>query len=392
MKYLFSNLTATVLLIAPYSFKHTDIWYSPGRSRKLQQVEDSLRDLGFSIYSLSTLPVSLSPSHLSIRSLCTSSTPCTRLIQILYSTFRLIPQLSSSVTPNYILWVYNCRVSEFLPALIIHLFRPSIPIFLQLEDLPFARTINSGIRGFIDLICLQFLSVFAKDVFVVSHNVGVIFQRITPFSNNRFTILPPALSASFLSSTSSRSEPLSSTTISILYAGGYSPEKGVATLLNTFFRLPPERFSLMLVGHLPDQILSLSSTHSNILCPGHVSSDSLFYHYARADVVVCPHVFGTRSSFIFPFKLIEYIASGSIPLTTPMPGLEDFGLPSACFFRTSDELYSRLINIHSLWKEHSETLLLIKSKVRQHFSSHFLTEQLSASVNPYSKLLRTASR
>jgi len=374
---------STVLLLAPYCFSHTHPWHSPGRSRKLDQIEEALRHLGFSIYRLSTAPLRTASEIPGLYPLCSSHNPFVRILQILHSTLCFVSKLFSLPFTRYpALWVYNCRLNEALSVFIILFFLPRIPLFLELEDLPYARPSNSGIRGLLDLVCLQLLTARAKHVFVVSEEVGRSFQRLTPFFASSFSVLPPTLSDTFLSLISERSRPFNAKPINILYAGGYSPEKGVTTLLHAFFRLPLDRFQLTLVGPVPESFSTLKSSHPNLVIAGHVSDFILYSHYCSADVVVSPHEFGPRSSLIFPLKLLEYIASGSFLLTTPMAGLDLFGLPSACFFSSIDELHLKLLNAHSLWLENSKSLNEVSLNVRQSFSRHHMIQLIGSVMMP----------
>jgi len=371
----------SVLLIAPFCFFPSNSWYSPGRSRKLQQIEEAFNHLNLSVLRLSTAPISCNSNIPSLHSLCSSVNPVFRLVQIILSTICLIPKLSTYKTNSSLrLWVYNSRLSEALPALILCLFFPSLPLFLQLEDLPCARSFNSGIRGICDLICLQLLTARASHIFVVSQQVGITFQRLTPLSNKPFSILPPALSDSYLSLLKARSQPFTSFHVYILYAGGYSLEKGVATLLTAFSLLPSDRYFLTLVGPVPESIQSLTASLPNLFIPGYITDESLYSYYCHSDVVVSAHHFSTRSSFIFPFKLIEYFASGCFPLTTPMAGLDSFGLPSACFFKTADELHSKLLNVHSLWRENSSIIARMSCNVREKYSHSHMIEQIASVI------------
>jgi len=385
MKFPFSHQDQpTIILIAPYCFSHTHPWYSPGRSTKLQQVEDLLTHIGFAFFRLGTAQSSSTSHNPRTYNLCSSLNPLLRILQIPIATFRLIPKfICFSQHQRLGLWVYNCRLSETLAAIVICSFLPSIPLFLQLEDLPFARPFNSGIRGLIDLICLQVLSARATHIFAVSQQVGISLQRLTPFIAKTFTLLPPTLSDSFLQLLSTRPQPFNCKHISLLYAGGYSREKGVSTLLNAFSRLPPEQYKLTLVGPVPDSIASLKYSYSNLIIVGHVSTETLYAHYCTSDVVVSPHQFGPRSSLIFPFKLLEYIASGSFLLTTPMAGLDSFGLPSACFFSSTDELHLKLLNVRSLWHENSKTLQQASSNVRQSYSRYHMMQKIRNVLLPY---------
>jgi glycosyltransferase involved in cell wall biosynthesis len=356
-----------VFLVAPYCFNAKSCWYSPGRLQKLLQVESLLASLNCSIYRINTAPDICLDTQIPCLQLSTLGLP---LVRLLHSSFSLLLFLSrwrfGSHSPK--LWIYNIRFSESLIAIILLAFKPSLSVYLQLEDLPFARPKNSGLRGIIDYFCLYYFVRRADYVFVVSQPVGHTLQQMARINLPSVSILPPLLSPSFLSAVQQRERPFSQPNLTILYAGGYGAEKGVEDLISAFLMLPNKDAILQLIGSPPDSFVSAYSSIPGIHFIGHISNSALYRHYACADIVVCPHHLSGRPADIFPFKLIEYASSGSLIFTTRIPGAELLQLPEACFFDTVSELSSKLAEAESIWKLHDKALLESASLLRSHYS------------------------
>jgi glycosyltransferase involved in cell wall biosynthesis len=214
----------------------------------------------------------------------------------------------------------------------------------------------------------------------VSPVVGQVLQSITLATSAHLTVLPPLLSPEFLLIVDQRSQPFSQRITTILYAGGYGIEKGVTDLIQAFLRLPPDLFSLQLAGAVPDTLVSSLPSNNRIQILGHLDNSDLYSYYANADVLVSPHRVTQRSSSIFPFKLIEYVASGALPLTTPMPGVELLCLPNDCLFETVDDLASKLLNSRTLWIQHKQSILACSLNLRHSYSYKTLQPALAAQL------------
>jgi glycosyltransferase involved in cell wall biosynthesis len=239
---------------------------------------------------------------------------------------------------------------------------------LQLEDLPSARLANHGFAGFIDHIFTYLLGRRAKHIFAVSENVAAAFTRLSPVSQRKIHILPPALDPLFISKAERRIEPFSSSSFSILYAGSYQAEKGVDDLIEAFLRLPRGIYTLYLVGSAPIEISSKFKYCNEIVFTGVVSIDELFDYYVSADVVVNPHRSILNPDHVFPFKLIETFACGALPLTTPVPGVENLGLPEVCIFSGVDELTRLLSSAQSIWIDNRSLIRNLAFRARVNFS------------------------
>lgn len=105
----------------------------------------------------------------------------------------------------------------------------------------------------------------------------------------------------------------------LMYAGGLSELKGIPLLLDAFSRVREGTYELWITGTGPLQsaVEEAAARDSRIKYWGFQSRPALLALYAQADVLVNPH--STRSAsarYLFPSKLIEYIATGTPVITT----------------------------------------------------------------------------
>lgn len=365
-----------ILLIAPFCSESSSPWFSPGRYRKLQIIEQFLESESFTVTRINTAPFLL-PNYLhSSVQLSSSLQRLPRLIQTIRSaiSFSIKQKVNRRASS---LWLYNARFTEFIVAIIFLTFNPRLRLILQVEDLPFARSSNAGLSGIADFISLFLISSLSSQIFAVSPVVANRLTSIYRVNPSRVAIFPPILTQNLISIVKSRIEPFSSGVTSILYAGGYGPEKGVDDLISAFLSLDPSLFRLVLIGPIPQRLLPVYSSIQSVFCVGSISSSDLYKYYATADVVVSPHRVSLTSSFIFPFKIIELVASGALPLLTPMPGTELLDLPSICYYSSIKELSDKLNNSSMIWSYSRTILSRASQKIIEAYSETSLFPVLS---------------
>ena len=364
-----------IFYVAAFVGPESPNWFSVGRYRKIDQVLSLLSDLGFSIVGLNIAPVKGLCTHYKVHDLCFQSFLPLRLIQIAINSFSYL-LTSTNWRDKSILWVYNTRTAEAIATIFALAVRPSFRLVLQLEDLPFARRENHGIAGFVDQCFLLLLSWRADYIFTVSPSVRSSFAAIAKFKAATPAILPPFLDPHFLNTVVSRAEPFSSDIINVFYAGSFLPEKGVEDLLTAFRTLSTKKFKLLLAGPAPDD-LTIEYQHSpNIVFLGLIDNSELFQCLAHADVVVNPHRPTSNSDFIFPYKLVELMASGALPLTTRVSGAESFGLPADCFFDSASGLADKLSNAYLIWSQNRREILSVSIACRNAYSAQCVREDL----------------
>jgi glycosyltransferase involved in cell wall biosynthesis len=360
-------------------------WFSLGRMRKVRQVIAALSDLGYEIELLNIAPFKAnlrSPTGIlyGVKRLCSTSFAPVRFIQILLSSVSFFLPLRLD-TCHSAIWLYNSRLAEAIVALVALHLHPELRLVLQLEDLPSARHENSGLVGILDRISTILLSRRANHVFAVSKQVANAFSSSIDSCDSKITILPPALDPLFLQLAENRNQPFSSSRCTILYAGSFTEEKGVSDLIEAFLSITSVNQQLVLAGSAPQHLVDAFANLEQIHFAGIISDESLFELYTSADVVVNPHRLILNSNFVFPFKLIETVASGGLPLTTPMPGVEDFALPDDCIFLDTNELKDKLAHASQLWTKNKLSIQRASGRCRHRYSSEAIKNQILTALS-----------
>lgn len=105
----------------------------------------------------------------------------------------------------------------------------------------------------------------------------------------------------------------------VMYAGGLSALKGIPLLLSAFERLHGDAYALWVTGRGPleQMVVDAAARDGRITYFGFPSQRELLSLYARADVLVNPHSESSASArYLFPSKLIEYLATGRPVIST----------------------------------------------------------------------------
>jgi len=323
----------------------------------------------YSCYIFATSPRHVRHSANRIVEIGTVSHPLLRMLQVIGNSLIVdLSRLRSSSGTTTIL-TYNTRLPEAVSALLLKIRIPSAKLILQIEDFPSARYYNSGFTGFTDLLSTRILSLYAELVLCVSSNVKAAFLECTQSANLPVRLFPPMLDSDYILTVNSRKRPFSSSSINVLYAGSYGIDNDVLTLVQAFASLQGSELTLNLVGEVPKHIQEICSAISSIRIVGYVELARLFDYYAFCDVVILTHSRVNNPSYIYPFKLIEILASGALPLISRNINLGDLLVPEACLFNAANDLTSLLLSSRKVWAENSCILDDLAATCRMRFNS-----------------------
>ena len=365
------------LVVAPYCTDASSSWYSPGRNAKLNQVFQILCSSGLPLIILNTCPVLNGSPLKNELQISRINAKFPRLISFLTLSRRRLPD-----QPYTIIWVYNSRVPEMILVWRLRQLYPDMRLIVELEDLPAARKANASWRGLLDWFSTFWLVQRASLVLCVSGEAADSLQARIPISPSRLQIFPPLLDNNFLSAVERRQKsPFSRHFIRVLYAGGYSPEKGVDDLLWAFSSLDPSLYRLHLVGPVTDSIRLAAREMPNVYVHGVIESNVLYTFYRLADVVVNPHRQILHGSHVFPFKSIEQAACGALPLQSTALNTGVTKLPSPCLFANRKELLVALYNSRQIWSDHQRQILQISESLRHRFGLKYFSTNFIASIN-----------
>jgi glycosyltransferase involved in cell wall biosynthesis len=377
-----------IFYVAAFADQGDASWFSLGRMRKVQQVATALISLEHKPEFLNIAPlriksINLCGTVLPVKRLCTVSFLPLRFLQLFYNSARFFYSAYGQ-SSNAVVWLYNTRLAESIVAFVALLIRPQLSLVLQLEDLPSARSANDGLRGRLDRWCTAWMSRRADCVFAVSEQVARAYSFLVKVPTEAITNLPPTLDPLFLQLAQGRKQPFSSSSAQIFYAGSFSKEKGVDDLIEAFLAIRSPSCKLLLAGSAPESLVQAHRLNNSIHFLGIVSNLELFRLYTSVDVVVNPHKPILNPDHVFPFKLIETVASGALPLTTPVPGAEDLGLPAECFFHDAESLASKLNHAPDLWKSRRSTIESASQACRSKYSFDAAKESLARGLSEIS--------
>lgn len=253
------------------------------------------------------------------------------------------------------LWLYNGYSFESIFALNSpgHL---NSKIVLELEDLHTARHRGLSFKPFIDRIFFSKLIGKVDFAWAVNDSVreyltlhGVRSEVLQGIVDNR------------LSGPDVKSEvDTVSGPVKCGYFGGLSSEKG-ADLVLALGKNLPMGLELHVCGAGPLSNEFDEVNESGFFFHGCVDSDELYRTMRDCDVVVNPHSsIECMDNGVFPFKVVEYIASGCVVVSTELPKVELEGLlDGVVYFESNlDDLKCVLVSIArdlSLHRKKSES-------------------------------------
>lgn len=218
--------------------------------------------------------------------------------------------------PPSSLVVYNCYIAESFVIIIARWFF-GIPTVVVLDDLPGVR---GGIRSpkvILERICSWF-SLRCVDSFVlVNNSISKHVRRKGVY----FTVLPGIVDDRLLRYRRTRCCPFSKNNYTLFYCGGLSFERGVNSLIDLVDYLP-EKWRIVVAGAGPMEGIFKeldAKFNGKIKYLGCIDDDQLFRFLCEADAVINPLEQLNDSDGVFPFKVIEYIASGSHVISVGLP-------------------------------------------------------------------------
>ncbi len=116
----------------------------------------------------------------------------------------------------------------------------------------------------------------------------------------------------------------------ILYTGALDKRNGILNLIEAFMQLKEREISLVLCGEgdLKENITALSKENEKIIYLGQISHDAALELQREASILVNPRLATENfSTYSFPSKTMEYLASGTPLIMYKLDSLPDEYLP-----------------------------------------------------------------
>lgn len=331
-----------IVVIAPYSPAGRSPTPHLGAARKIEAVIDILSQLETTITLVNTAheqeivsPLSKSTTTIAGKQLIeiTPPTYSNRKRGKFLNLFNT-PEISDAVLEMgepILVWLYNGYAMESRLGLELKR-RTGCHIIQEMEDWHFSRKRGLNPKPFIDWWFWREAARRATHIFSVNDTVANYSRQMNPHLS-----LFPGVVADSISSLKIARPPFLSTdgTVTLGYFGGLSEEKGAHHIISLLKTLPIwYKFIVTGAGPLESEFsLAAKQSDGRLMFHGRVTDETLTALIGQCDVLLNPHSPITRmGNGVFPFKVIEAIASGRMLISTSLPreGLEDV-LQGVCF-------------------------------------------------------------
>ncbi len=314
------------------STKHK--WYSSGGNTKVLQTINLLKKISDNLIFVNFTPKEYGKIIPNTINICSSFNSFIYSLEILFS-FRSIKNYISK-NEKLIILIYNPRFTSLLFYISSIFLLKKISLIIQVEDIPGAR---KNIFDLLDKISFKILTIFSKHIFFAGEGMLKRFQEKNPNMSN-ISLYPPCLTKEFINKINKRTPPFEGKYINVIYAGGYSEEKGIYDLIEAFKEVSISNYRLNIYGYFPEKIKRNYLKNKSITFHGFVSKKELINSYSNCDIIVNPHKLITNNNYIFPCKNIEIFSCGAFPIVSELSicGLELLGIRDFCTFKDFNEL------------------------------------------------------
>lgn len=318
-----------IIIVAPYSPAGRSQTPHLGAARKIETVVDILSQFGMPIVLVNTAheqevaaPTAVCGARIAGITV-TEVTPPTYLkrrrgkLRNIFDVAQVAEVVVALGKPRLV-WLYNGYAMESRLGVELRR-RCGCKIIQEMEDWHFSRSRGLNPKPLFDWWLWREAAKQAAHVFAVNEALA---DRVRPL-NASVSLFPGAVAPGIAGIRAAR-PPFSQAdgSVTIGYFGGLSAEKGADSVL-ALSALLPNHYRLIVTGSGPlqDDFAANSAGNAGKLeFHGRVDDSRLIELIARCDVLLNPHSpIDRMANGIFPFKVIEAIASGRMLVSTSLP-------------------------------------------------------------------------
>ncbi|WP_435234246.1 glycosyltransferase [Psychromonas sp. PT13] len=366
-----------IIIVAPYSPVSLTSTPHLGAARKIEMVIETLSELDSDIMLVNSAHNNLD-AVAQIEEIIISGVTVKHYTLTCYSSQKLgklfnLKDASAAVNKCLefgnpkLLWLYNSYAFENNFSRILNK-KVDVPVIFEFEDWHFSRSRGLNPKPYIDHLLWKLNLKNINFAFGVNDKLVNKMKKFGVSSQ----LLPGIVPVNLIESCD-KSCCFNNKLIKVGYFGGLSVEKGVDKIIEIVEQLP-ENFKLVIsgAGHLETNLQELMEQFSDKLeFHGRVSESQLYTLIASVDVILNPHSPITdMSEGVFPFKVIEGIASGRLLISTPVPSAKVAGLLDGVLFYdgTSNQLLDSIVSSKDFYNNHNEKIIASMCIAREEFS------------------------
>lgn len=319
-----------IVVIAPYAPVGRSLHPHLGAARKIESVVSILGRIGPPLVLINTAHEVEESAALSVHDSVISGSPITEIIPPTYSSrrygkFRNIFDMDAIVDAllkignPQLVWLYNGYALESRLGVDLQR-RTGCRVVQEMEDWHFSRQRGLNPKPLFDWWFWRAAARKATHIFAVNQSLADRSRRLNP----RVSLFPGVVAAG-VAEIRSRRSPFSALDgiVTVGYFGGLSEEKGADRVLK-LLEVMPSMYRLIVTGAGPleDVFKSAAACSGGRLeFHGRVNDGLLNELLSRCDILLNPHSPISRmNNGVFPFKVIESVATGRLLISTTLPG------------------------------------------------------------------------
>lgn len=386
-----------IVIVAPYSPPNRTGYVHLGASRKLEAVVSILSRLNFQFVLVNSAhnanqisPISVKNSKIGNVNLLEITPPISSNSTIgklknIFCVDQILSEIKKLGIPKLI-WFYNGYAFEMCLAFKAQKIF-SAPMILEFEDWHFSRYRGFNPKPYIDYLFWRKAAPLMSATFAVN---SFLASKMHGYEND--VELLPGIVPAALVRISNECPPFSSDTdhVNVGYFGGLSVEKGADIILQLVDKLP-SAYTLHVTGAGPleAEFMAFSKARPEQLrFYGRVDDVTLYQLIAKCDVILNPHVsIESMNNGVFPFKVIEAVASGRLLISTAVPtdGLDDL-LAGVQFVEHSKKaFFGAIVVCRQYYLNHAVLISQCAEIASQRFGEISLLDRVKAIMNNHDK-------
>lgn len=352
-------------------------WYSSGGNTKVLQTINILKKISDHLIFVNFTPKETGKIIANTINICSSYNRIIYSLEILFSFLSIKKFISKR--DKLVILIYNPRFTSLLFYISSTFLFKHVSLLIQVEDIPGARKNNFDL---LDKISFKILSIFAKHIFFAGEDMLKKFQERNPNFTN-ISLYPPYLTKEFVNKISKRKSPFEDKYINVIYAGGYSKEKGIYDLIEVFKKIKLRNYRLNIYGYFPERIKRIYLKNKSIIFHGFVSKNKLIDSFSNCDIIVNPHKSITNNNYIFPCKNIEIFSSRAFPIASELSicGLKLFGIKDLCTYKDLNELKELLEKAPIIWHKNIKKFEYSSKKFLNIYSENRILNQVKEVID-----------
>jgi glycosyltransferase involved in cell wall biosynthesis len=386
-----------LVFIAPYSAANRGANVNLGAARKVEFFLALASQLAQDVLLINTAHIEEGWSHRKVRDSCIGrqrireislrSYPVRSIGKMLnlFEVSALSDEIAKFGEPD-IVWIYNAYAFEsMLARALTHRF--GARLILQFEDWLLSRR-RWHPKPFLDFIAWRyFLPAPSLCLAVNDHLSTREHQR-----SGCPVVLCPGVVSDDLIEACGRRRPFSrpaAARMMVGYFGGLSAEKGADVVLD-LIRDSGGRFMFHVcgTGPLACEFERLCVEGHSVHFHGRVDESALFGFISDCDVLVNPHAsIEKMGNGVFPFKVIEYVASGRLVISTELPPISMKEVHDAICFVSADarSIADALANAEQTYRRKRTSIERAMEAAAQLLTRDALKRSISAALSGRNK-------